>query len=185
MQQADFGLLHSARDGAGLLRPDQTGSKGPIGNDAFCLSRVRSALMQTLRDYALSYLGTPYKWGGETYDGIDCNGFVQQVLKSVGIAPKDRLTSQGLLDYFDKLAALYDRPGLGSLAFYGESTTKIDHVALMLDNYRVIEAGGGDHLTLTRDDAIARNAFVRIRLLKHRPDLVAVLRPSYATIGVV
>lgn len=140
--------------------------------------------MELLLSYAMSFLNAPYKYGGETIDGIDCSGLVQAILRSVGIDPPGDQTAQALLDYFDKNGT-YNKFGLGSIAFYGKSTTNVSHVAFMIDNYRTIEAGGGDAYTLTRADAISKNAFVRIRLLKHRPDLVAVIRPSYATIGVV
>ena len=138
--------------------------------------------MDLVRAYALSFLNAPYKFGGETIDGIDCSGLVQVILKSAGIDPPGDQTAQDLLNHFDK-AGTYGKIGLGSLAFYGKSVTQVGHVAFMIDNYRIIEAAGGDALTITRADAVAKNAFVRIRLLKYRPDLVAVIKPSYVTIG--
>jgi cell wall-associated NlpC family hydrolase len=129
---------------------------------------------------ALSLLGKPYVWGGDDpLAGFDCNGLVQEILKSVGAAPPARQTAQGLYNYFQPFA----RRGvteLGSLAFFGSSTDHISHVALMLDNSHMVEAGGGDGETLTLADAIKQNAYVRIRPITHRKDLVAVLRPVYS-----
>ncbi|MDF1545096.1 MAG: NlpC/P60 family protein [bacterium] len=41
---------------------------------------VRHRFLQT----ALSYLGRPYRWGGDDPSGIDCSGLVVECLKSVG-----------------------------------------------------------------------------------------------------
>ena len=38
---------------------------------------------------AWHYLGTPYIWGGDDFSGFDCSGFVIEILKSVGILPRD------------------------------------------------------------------------------------------------
>lgn len=134
--------------------------------------------MQYLIAYAFEYVGTPYRWGGETHEGIDCSGLVQEILMSVGIDPEGDQTAQGLYDYFVQNSGGTEI-GAGSLAFYGRSIREITHVAFMIDKYRVIEAGGGGSKTLTKDDAIKQNAFVRVRALKRRKDLVAIVNPKY------
>ena len=139
--------------------------------------------MNFLIAYALEMVGTPYRWGGETPRGFDCSGLVQELLRSVGLDPPGDQTAQALYDYFSTKGH-YNKHGAGSLAFYGKSVSEITHVAMMIDNYRIIEAGGGGSKTLTPQDAERDNAFVRLRLLKHRNDLVAVIKPEYVTIGI-
>lgn len=141
--------------------------------------------MHLLVNYALRFVGTPYKWGGSNpIEGMDCSGFVQELLMSAGVDPKGDQTAQGLFDYFSKTGD-WNKYLAGSLAFFGESVTKITHVGFCLDEYRMIEAGGGDHLTLTPLDAAKKNAFIRVRLINSRKDLVAVIRPRYEKIGVI
>jgi cell wall-associated NlpC family hydrolase len=127
--------------------------------------------------YALSFLGTPYIWGGQSPQGADCSGFVIMVLQAEGILPnKFDATSQGLHTYFRVNGAKKVRsPSQGCLAFYGKSVDRITHVALCLDGNQVIEAAGGDSTTNTAEDAAARGAHVRIRKLRYRSDLVDVL----------
>lgn len=141
--------------------------------------------MNLLRDYALSFVGVRYKWGGDNpISGYDCSGLVQELLKSCGMDPPGDQTAQGLYNHFDSIATpgVY---GIGALAFYGENLLKITHVAMMLDMYRVIEAGGGSSKTLTISDAEAQGAFVRVRLVKARKDFLTTLKPHYAPIGMV
>lgn len=141
--------------------------------------------MDLLKQYALRFVGTPYRWGGDDpINGLDCSGFIQELLASVGQDPQGDQTAQGLFNHFDKIGE-WNKYVCGALAFYGKSVTEINHVAMMLDQYRIIEAGGGGSKTLTLKDASDQNAFIRIRLLKNRKDLVAVIRPRYSTIGVI
>lgn len=134
----------------------------------------------------LQYLGTPYKWGGSNpVEGFDCSGFVQWVLKSSGSDPKGDQTAQALYNELTKKRSPTNQQKLGTIVFYGESVTKITHVAIAIDPYRVIEAGGGDSLTITREDAAKANACVRIRLVNARNDLVARVHPDYSKIGVI
>lgn len=141
--------------------------------------------MDALLNYAYSLLGRPYIWGGDDpMRGFDCSGLVQEILASAGMDPPGDQTAQDLFNYFEKTAA-WNRYGAGAIAFYGKSVTQITHVAFMLNGYQIIEAGGGGSRTVDESAAIEQNAFIRVRLLKHRPDLVAVLKPVYSSIGLI
>lgn len=144
--------------------------------------------MELLRQYALSFVGVPYIFGGShPARGIDCSEYIQIILKSVGLDPPGDQTAQGLYDHFATLgrSSPLSVPKLGSLVFFGESVTKITHVAFAVDRYRILEAAGGDKLTLTVMDAVLKKAFVKMSLLAKRDNIVAVLQPNYSTIGYI
>jgi cell wall-associated NlpC family hydrolase len=78
--------------------------------------------------WALSQIGTPYVWGGETPGvGFDCSGLVQSAYAVAGVAlPR---VAQDQYDTTPKLA-----PGAvlqpGDLVFFGGGPGSIDHVGL-------------------------------------------------------
>ena len=128
--------------------------------------------------FALSLLGAPYRWGGQDPNqGFDCSGFVITVLQAEGRL-KDGFdaSSQGLYTYFKTNGALETNyPTKGCLAFFGKSKTEIKHVALCLNSKQLIEAAGGGRNTRTLSEAIRDQAFVRIRPIGYRKDIVAFL----------
>lgn len=155
---------------------------------SFALSQppqLQSHPVQLLRDYALRFVGIHYKWGGNNpLTGMDCSGFIQILLASVGEDPPGDQTAQALYNYFSSNGhATWNHYSMGALAFFGESATKITHVGMLLDQYRMIEAAGGNSRTQTRTDAEDKGAFVKISLLSRRSDLVAILKPYYRKIG--
>lgn len=141
--------------------------------------------MHHLVDYAKSFLGVPYLWGGETrLKGLDCSGLVQEILKAAGIDPPGDQSAQALYNHFDKNST-WNVTGAGSLVFYGVSPMKVTHVAFMIDKYLIIEAAGGGSDIVTLQDAVSKNAIVRMRPYDYRSDRVAVLKPNYARIGII
>lgn len=141
--------------------------------------------MIKLIDYSIALSGTPYKFGGDNpLTGFDCSGYVQWILRAAGMDPPGRQSAQDLYDLFSAKST-HGMFQPGCLAFYGASLTKVEHVAFMIDPYRIMECGGGDHLTMTVPDAAAHNACVRMQLVKYRHDFLETLKPSYASIGLI
>lgn len=128
--------------------------------------------------YAEHFIGLPYKWGGSNpVDGMDCSGFVQAVLQSVGIDPPGDQTAQALFAYFSK-EGQEKRLASGCLLFFGADKSRISHIALAVNEWQMIEAGGGDSTTKTVAEAARQNAYVRIRPVANRSDLRASIMPN-------
>jgi cell wall-associated NlpC family hydrolase len=140
----------------------------------------RLIMDKVLYDTILSYLHIPYIWGGENPNlGLDCSGFVIDVLKTVGELPnKYDNTAQGIYEAFVKNSKP-KQVGLGALCFYGSSSKSITHIGIMIDDFRVVEAGGGGSSVKTLKISIEQNARIRIRPYGYRNDLQAVLMPEY------
>lgn len=123
-------------------------------------------------DIAMRFLGKPYIWGGDDpIKGFDCSGFVIEVLKSVGVLSfHGDWTAQGLYNYF-KNYRIEDGEKEGCLVFF-QRDGRIIHVEMMIDKYLTIGASGGDSLTNTVEDAVRKNAYIKIRPLSARNLLV-------------
>jgi cell wall-associated NlpC family hydrolase len=131
-------------------------------------------------DYAKALVGIPYIYGGSSpLVGFDCSGLVLELLMAVGLwKPGTDATAQGIFNHFTALGRVATSSAdLGALAFYGKSIAAITHVGLCLNDQLMIEAGGGDSTTVNREAAVRRGACVRIRPIKARRDLVAVVVP--------
>ena len=123
-------------------------------------------------------LNLPYIWGGDDgIKGFDCSGLAQELLAMLGLDPAGDQTAQVLHDWFKSRSKEGPRDAC-TLVFYGKSVSSITHVAIMLDDQSMIEAGGGGSKTIDSNSAAAQNAYVRIRPFNRRTDIVAVLTPK-------
>jgi hypothetical protein len=130
---------------------------------------VRAGYLRAVAvDYAKHFIGTPYHWGGDDpMAGFDCSGLVVEVLQAVGRLAHGRdYTANDLLSIF--------RPGqvalgyAGCLAFYLNLAGRAVHVVILIDNTFAIGADGGGSSTITLEDAIAQDAFIKIRPVDYR-----------------
>jgi len=111
------------------------GAEGFIPAQYMDVSNSRDNLISL----ATSLIGTPYLWGGKSSFGYDCSGFVQMVLKSVGVSfPRD--ASQQI--NFKNLEEISMEDSLpGDLVYFSENN-RINHVAFIVEDGRILHSSG-------------------------------------------
>ena len=127
---------------------------------------------------ALSYLGTPYVWGGDDPSGFDCSGFVLECLKSIGLVPERAdITADQLMK--SPMFTATDGPTEGALLFTLDNSGKATHVVICLDSWFQIGASGGSSSTVDQSAAWSDNAYVKIRPIRLLPGRYRILMPNY------
>ena len=99
---------------------------------------VYGAGADTAINTAYSFLGVPYVWAGESYDGVDCSGLTMLSYNPAGIY----LTHSSRVQYGEGLQVPLSDVQPGDLVFWSEDGTQsgIYHVAMYLGDDQMIEA---------------------------------------------
>ena len=100
---------------------------------------LSSSEMNELMERIDEYLHTPYLWGGESKDGIDCSSFVQTVMSlALGVSlPRTSLeqSKKGYRVGMDELS-------LGDLIFFDTMNKgHVSHVGIYLDEGLFVHSG--------------------------------------------
>ena len=97
-----------------------------------CVSQKKLATKRQIKNVigeARTYIGTPYKWGGNDRKGIDCSGLLVRSFESVGMKIP-RTTSQQI-DLGKKVSLKKSREGDLVFFAFGKSKRKVTHVGLL------------------------------------------------------
>lgn len=94
---------------------------------------------ETLLRLLQGWLNAPYLWGGRTFMGVDCSGFVQVVFKVLGKALKRDAYQQA---EEGTLVQNLSEARMGDLAFFANENGKIIHVGILLNPEQIAHASG-------------------------------------------
>ena len=98
------------------------------------VSKTRKKLVK----YAVSFVGNPYVWGGESLtNGVDCSGFTKEIFKKYGVQLyrcSYEQVKNGKEVSFSKL-----KPG-DLVFYYKEKLGRIGHVAIYIGDGKIVHA---------------------------------------------
>lgn len=96
------------------------------------LSFDRRSLLET----AETWLGVPYRYGGNTRDGVDCSGFVCTVFGAIErTLPRTSSQQSGV----GEAVTLYDALP-GDLVFFNTSGSGVSHVGILINSSEFVHA---------------------------------------------
>ena len=124
-----------------------------------------SEIKRELVDHAKTYLGSPYKYGGNGLSGIDCSGFVKNVYDKFGI----KLPRTARQQYMMGTSIDREELSMGDLIFFRQGHSgDPSHVGIFLEDGKFIHSSarrnGGVRVD-SLDDNLYRHGFVGGRKL--------------------
>lgn len=132
-------------------------------------SASTSATRNQIVEYAKTFQGIYYQWGGNYPEGssygLDCSHFTYQVFKKFGLM-KYYMVSADQANFVTRIKRSELKPG--DLVFYkSKSSGKVVHVAIYIGNGQIIGANGGDSSVTSVSIAKKKNAKVKIQSIDY------------------
>lgn len=152
--------LTSMKNGRAQWRKNQVHYKGKTWDPGSHASDARS-----IRQLTLKFLNIPYIWGGKSVFGLDCSGYVQTVLKFLGIPV---LRDAHLQATQGEPVGFLEETKTGDLAFFDNEEGKITHVGILLNANEIIHASGKvridkiDNMGIVQSDTNQRTHHLRL-----------------------
>ncbi|MFW6389139.1 MAG: NlpC/P60 family protein [Marinilabiliaceae bacterium] len=116
-----------------------------LGNEKYSVRDKLPGQSDSVIELAHGFMNAPYLWGGRSFYGIDCSGFVQVVYKAAGIFLPRNASQQ--VKYGETLSFVEEaRPG--DLAYFEDEEGHIVHVGICLGGGRILHASGSVHIDL-------------------------------------
>lgn len=115
---------------AELLEQDSVGLHGQGGTD------FKSDNVKTLETKAFGFLGTRYRFGGSSRNGLDCSSFVQQVFNEMEVSLPRTAREQFELGEIVRQGDMQK----GDLVFFSTYASFPSHVGIYLGDNRMIHA---------------------------------------------
>lgn len=114
-------------------------------------SKKMKADERLLVDEAMTWLGTPYRYGGKDYKGTDCSGMTMQVYnKALGIAiPRNSAEQQKFCKTIKKGAL-----SPGDLVFFctGKNKSRVSHVGIYIGQGQFIHSSSSKGVIISNID---------------------------------
>lgn len=116
-----------------------TSQGDPVTNRDYTATESPDAMGRELVDAALKWLGTRYRYGGDSHNGTDCSGLVMRLYSDVCDIKLPR-TTLGQRDYCTGLKRKEARPG--DLVFFGssKSNSSVSHVGIYIGKGEMVHA---------------------------------------------
>lgn len=92
---------------------------------------------------AKQFLGTPYRWGGESPSGFDCSGFLNYVYYQAG-----KTIPRTVSDIWN-FATPVGKPSVGDLVFFETYKPGPSHAGIYLGNNKFIHAGSSSGVSIS------------------------------------
>ncbi len=120
-------------------------------------------------DMALSFLGTPYRYGGGTPEGFDCSGLVQFVFREVGVDLPRMTRDQSRFGSATTLRTMLR----GDLIFFRIDRDIISHVGIYVGRGEFVHAPGtGKYIRIDSiDNSWWRRRVKAVRRILETPPL--------------